>query len=165
MSGRHLLAGSQFRIPVGTHSRHPPTGDSLGRKDQKGNRKKEPLRFPDFYPKLQAKDRVEEYAEWVSTAPGDCVIFDPRVLHTGSDFEGTKYSFFVAYGIENEHFNRHYSYYRMLRTDLNYKDFAPALEARLKDAGLLPEGTPSDEEIEGAWIPSKAFTMVAKQFK
>src|SRR5262245_23005867 len=59
-------------------------------------------------------------AEWVATDPGDCVIFDPRVLHTGSRFHGRKYSIFVAYGIENTHFRHHWHYYLRLRTDLAY---------------------------------------------
>ncbi len=114
---------------------------------------------------LGGKDPLDDRADWVATEPGDCVIFDPRTIHTGSDFQGTKYSFFIAYGIENSHFRNHYNYYRHLREDLNYKELHPELVERLKAANLYADESPDYENIEGAWLPSKAFSLVAKQFK
>ncbi|MBI1227351.1 MAG: hypothetical protein GC192_19115 [Bacteroidetes bacterium] len=114
---------------------------------------------------LGAKDPVEELAEWIKTEPGDCVIFDPRTVHTGSEFDGTKYSFFIAYGIDNQHFRNHYNYYRHLRTDLSYAPVPLELAQRLKAENLYADETPSSSPIEGAWLPSKAFQLVAKQFK
>jgi hypothetical protein len=112
-----------------------------------------------------AKDPVEEHAVWIATEPGDCVIFDPRTVHTGSEFQGVKYSFFIAYGVENQHFRNHYNYYRHLRSDLGYRTLQPDLVERLKAANLYADETPLSEPIEGAWLPSKAFQLVAKQFK
>lgn len=112
-----------------------------------------------------AKDPLNERADWIATGPGDCVIFDPRVIHTGSNFEGTKYSFFVAYGVENGHFRNHYNYYRYLREDLNYRPLHPELAERLQDAGLYAGETADVPFIDGAWLPSKAFSLVARQFK
>ncbi len=114
---------------------------------------------------LGAKDPVDEHAVWVATEPGDCVIFDPRTVHTGSDFKGTKYFFFIAYGIDNQHFRNHYNYYRHLRTDLGYQPLQPDLVQLLKATDLYAEETLSSAPIEGAWLPSKVFQMVAKQFK
>ncbi|MCW5920819.1 MAG: phytanoyl-CoA dioxygenase family protein [Saprospiraceae bacterium] len=114
---------------------------------------------------IGGKDPLHARADWVATEPGDCVIFDPRAIHTGSDFQGTKYSFFVAYGVENSHFRNHYNYYRHLREDLNYQTLHPELAARLRDAGLYADESFDGEPIEGAWLPSKAFSMVARQFK
>ncbi len=114
---------------------------------------------------LTFKDPLEDKAHWIATEPGDCVIFDPRTLHTGSDFRGTKYSFFIAYGIENQHFRNHYNYYRHLREDLGYGSLHPNLVKRLEEAGLYANETALADKIEGAWIPSKAFQMVAKHFK
>lgn len=114
---------------------------------------------------LGAKDPVDEHAEWVATEPGDCVIFDPRTVHTGSDFKGTKYSFFLAYGIDNQHFKNYYTYYRHLRDDLGYQPLHPELVERLKAANLYAGELPSGKPIEGAWLPSKAFQLVAKQFR
>ena len=34
--------------------------------------------------------------EWIATKPGDAIIFDPRVVHTGSDFKKVKYAFFCS---------------------------------------------------------------------
>ncbi len=114
---------------------------------------------------LGADDPVDEHAVWIPTEPGDCVIFDPRTVHTGSDFQGTKYSFFVAYGVENLHFWNHYNYYRHLRYDLGYRSLHPDLVARLKEAGLYAEETIASEPIEGAWLPSKTWQRIAKYFK
>lgn len=112
-----------------------------------------------------AKDPLNDRADWIATGPGDCVIFDPRVIHTGSNFEGTKYSFFVAYGVENGHFRNHYNYYRYLREDLNYQPLHPELAKRLQETGLYAHETADVPFIEDAWLPSKAFSLVARQFK
>src|SRR5262245_15929103 len=69
---------------------------------------------------LSGIDFVGADAEWVATEPGDAIIFDPRCLHTGSRVHGDKYSIFVAYGVENQHFRRHWQYYLKLRSDLAY---------------------------------------------
>jgi hypothetical protein len=114
---------------------------------------------------LTFKDPLEDKAHWIATEPGDCVIFDPRTVHTGSEFKGTKYSFFIAYGIENQHFKNHYNYYRHLRNDLSYQALHPNLVQRLQEAGLYAGETAASGKIEGAWLPSKAFQMVAKHFK
>lgn len=114
---------------------------------------------------LGGKDPLDDRADWVVTAPGDCIIFDPRTIHTGSDFRGMKYSFFVAYGIENSHFRNHYNYYRHLREDLDYKVLHPDLAERLQAAGLYADESFGGKDVKGAWLPSKAFSMVAKQFK
>jgi hypothetical protein len=114
---------------------------------------------------LSGLDLVGSDAEWVSTDPGDCVIFDPRILHTGSKFHGAKYSVFVAYGVENAHFRNHWHYYMKLRTDLGYAPIAPALADRLRAADLLACEPPADLTIQGAWIPSSTLAHVARRFK
>jgi len=110
-------------------------------------------------------DFVGSAAEWVPTEPGDCIIFDPRCLHTGTKVHGEKYSIFVAYGVENSHFHHHWHYYLRMRTDLGYSTIDPALANELRDVGLLASEPPDDLTIDGAWIPSSAFTYVAKRFK
>jgi hypothetical protein len=105
-------------------------------------------------------------ARWVATEPGDCVIFDPRILHTGSRCRGPKYSIFVAYGRESAHFRRHWQYYVRLRRDLGYSDIPEALADRLRAAGLLAATPPAaDEAVAAAWMPSPAYTYIAKRFK
>src|SRR5262245_12005556 len=114
---------------------------------------------------LSGIDFVGSDAEWVATEPGDCVMFDPRCLHTGTRFHGEKYSIFVAYGVESSHFRHHWHYYLRLRPDLRYSTIPPALADRLRAAGLLATEPPPDMTIGDAWIPSSAFTYVAKLFK
>jgi hypothetical protein len=114
---------------------------------------------------LSGVDLLGADAEWVATDPGDCVIFDPRVLHTGSRFHGSKYSVFMAYGVESAHFRNHWHYYLNLRTDLGYARVPPPLADRLRAANLLANEPPADMSIEGAWIPSPTYSYVAKRFK
>jgi hypothetical protein len=114
---------------------------------------------------LSGLDLLGSHAEWVAPDRGDCVIFDPRILHTGSRFHGQKYSIFLAYGIENTHFRNHWHYYLRLRIDLGYSKVPPALAEHLLAAGLLASEPPDDLAIERAWIPSPTFVSVAKRFK
>lgn len=114
---------------------------------------------------LTQRDPLKEHAVWIETNPGDCIIFDPRTIHTGSKFEELKYSFFMAYGVPNSHFYNHYNYYRHLRKDLGYQAFAPELVTLLKENSLYAEERPDAPVAEGAWLPSAAFSFIAKQFK
>jgi hypothetical protein len=114
---------------------------------------------------LSGKDLVGDDADWIAADAGDCVIFDPRCLHTGSKFHGEKYSIFVAYGVENMHFRNHWQYYLKLRKDLGYSTVTPELAERLLAANLLAAEPPEDMTVDGAWIPSSAYTYVAKRFK
>ena len=114
---------------------------------------------------LSGVDFLGRDAEWIAPEPGDCVVFDPRVLHTGSRFHGKKYSIFVAYGVENVHFRNHWHYYLRVRTDLAYSRVPQALADRLRAADLLADEPPEDLTIDSAWIPSQTFVSVAKHFK
>jgi hypothetical protein len=104
-------------------------------------------------------------AEWIPTEPGDCVIFDPRILHTGSRFHGAKYSIFIAYGLENSHFRNHAHYYLNMRRDLEYSPVHASLASRLAAENLLAQMPPAGPKIEGAWMPSSAFAYVARKLK
>lgn len=104
-------------------------------------------------------------ADWVATQPGDCVIFDPRVLHTGSKIDGRKYSLFVAYGVENGHFRDHWHYYVNMRRDLGYSGVSPELAERLRSANLLAAPPDEDHHVAAAWMPTPTYSYVAKHFK
>ena len=110
-------------------------------------------------------DRLSGYADWVATQPGDCVIFDPRILHSGSRISGLKYAMFLAFGVENVHFYNHYSYYRHLRHDLDYKPTSPELAAKLQAADLYPTMPNPDCKIQNAWIPTKPHTMISRLYR
>jgi hypothetical protein len=113
---------------------------------------------------LSGLDLLGKDAEWVAPDQGDCIIFDPRILHTGSRFLGRKYSIFIAYGVENLHFRNHWHYYLRLRSDLGYSKVPPALAARLEAADLLAREPPDDLTIDRAWIPSPAYVSLARRF-
>lgn len=100
-------------------------------------------------------------AQWVPAGAGDAVIFDPRVLHTGTPVDGAKYSMFVAYGIPNRHFEAHARYYRFTRPDLGYEAMAPALVARLQAAGLHHEV--SAARAEEATLPTAVERLAMKK--
>ena len=75
----------------------------------------------------------------ISTEPGDCFIFDPRIIHTGSPIHGQKYAIFLSYGVENSHSRNHRRYYLQEREDLDYQEFQPDLKEKLKSKNLLIE--------------------------
>jgi len=77
--------------------------------------------------------------KWIRTNPGDIIIFDPRLLHRGSYITGPKYSMFIAYGIENEHYTNYNDYYLKTRKDLNYSAMPKKLAEQLKAANLYPK--------------------------
>lgn len=105
-------------------------------------------------------------AEWIATEPGDCLIFDPRMLHSGSAIIGPKYSIFFGYGLANRHFYRHQYYYRRLRRELGYENFAPELQERLKMANLYAEEAPFHlDNTRDAWVPSAAQTFITERLK
>jgi len=94
-------------------------------------------------------------ARWIATEPGDVVIFDHRVLHCGGRTRGPKYSIYLGAGVQNHHFDRHWSYYRDLRSDLDYPRVPDALRERLQSEGLWPrEAIPVLDHVEHAFLPS-----------
>lgn len=76
---------------------------------------------------------------WQVLEKGDCIIFDPRMIHSGSFIKGPKYSFFVAFGVRNKHFNRHYKFYNEDRTDLKYQEMPVELKEKLIEKQLLSQ--------------------------
>ncbi len=113
---------------------------------------------------LSRVDLVGPAAEWLTVGDGDAVIFDPRLVHTGSRATVSKRSMFVAYGLENAHFRRHWHYYLRLRGDLGYRGIPAPLARHLAEAGVLASPPPADLTIEGAWMPSSAYAYVARRF-
>jgi ectoine hydroxylase-related dioxygenase (phytanoyl-CoA dioxygenase family) len=92
------------------------------------------LKRPDLLPPV-----LTMKADWIQTEPGDCIIFDQRILHSGSHIRGPKYSMFLSYGVENEHSRNHRRYYLYERKELRYKDYPPELAERLRKANLYLE--------------------------
>ena len=73
---------------------------------------------------------------WIKTDPGDCILFDARLLHAAPPVTGPKFALFLCYGADNVHSRDHQHYYRVDRRELNYEPLKPELESQLKSAGL-----------------------------
>jgi hypothetical protein len=41
--------------------------------------------------------------KWIKIAPGDILIFDPRLIHAGGNVRGTKFALFMSFGAMNFH--------------------------------------------------------------
>ena len=108
---------------------------------------------------------LERRGEWLAPAAGDAVIFDPRVLHTGSRTRGPKYSIFLAYGAPNSHSADHAIYYRFLRPELGYQPMHRDLVARLQAAGLYQEIVRPDGKVAGATLPGFIQSFVASHIR
>jgi hypothetical protein len=104
-------------------------------------------------------------AEWLAPANGDAVVFDPRVIHTGSRTAGRKYSVFLAYGVPNSHYFNHAVYYRFLRPELGYRAMPLLLVEQLKAAGLYEEVVHTCRQIPGATIPGFMQSFVARRVR
>lgn len=86
---------------------------------------------PDLLPRL-----VTVRPTWVATEPGDCMIFNQRILHSGTHIKGPKYAMFLSYGVENEHARNHRRYYVHGRRELGYEDYPAELARRLEEENL-----------------------------
>src|SRR5262249_28276628 len=95
---------SQFKLGLvkGSHR----SSELSSRRLRSVNRRTSPI--ANVLSGLSKVDLVGDAADWLATDAGDCIIFDPRVLHTGSRFHGDKFSVFIAYGVENVHFRHHW---------------------------------------------------------
>ncbi|NND85345.1 MAG: hypothetical protein HKN46_09380 [Acidimicrobiia bacterium] len=102
-------------------------------------------------------------AEWVATNPGDCIIFDPRILHSGSYIEALKLSMFVGYGVASDHFADLQNYYRHVRPELGYKEFSEELITYLRERDLFAEGIEDTDEIADAYVPAAALRKVVER--
>lgn len=111
-------------------------------------------------PKLQ---KMMKSAEWVATEPGDAIIFDVRILHSGSYIHGPKLSMFVGYGVPGRHFADLRNYYRFVRPELGYGEIPPALQDRLRGEGLLAEDVPEYTEIPDAWTPMPIMKRILEK--
>ena len=152
---------SQFKLGLIPGSHRP----SIGEAENDGRVQRRTSALANVLSGLTGVDLVGEAAEWIATDPGDAVIFDPRILHTGSKFHGVKYSMFLAYGLENVHFRNHWHYYLTMRKDLGYAGIDAQLAEQLRAADLLAEAPPADTQVASAWMPSPTYTYVARHFK
>lgn len=110
------------------------------------------------------RDPLDGRAVWVPAESGDAVVFDPRILHSGSFISGPKYSAFLAYGVPGRHFARHQHYYRHVREELGYETLDPELVRRLRDAALLAEVDPvALREERGSYRPGVLQRLLARR--
>ena len=78
---------------------------------------------------------MEDITSWsvpLVLEPGDCVVFDPRVLHGGAPLNGPKNMISLSYGTENEHTIEAYFYGRIVRTEEGYTDWSDEVVDELR---------------------------------
>ncbi|RMH73742.1 MAG: hypothetical protein D6675_01600 [Gemmatimonadetes bacterium] len=155
-------AESDFKLGLipGSHRYDPVNIDAERKKIEKGTGF-----VRNVMSVITGNDPIADKADWIATEPGDCIIFDPRVIHSGSYIKGPKYSIFVGYGVENKHFYNHWNYYLNIRKELNYKPFDPKLVEQLKAHNLYPNEMPNPDQVAKAWVPSNMFKFVASKIK
>ena len=71
------------------------------------------------------------------TEPGDCIIFDQRLMHAGGVLRGPKpkYAVFLAYGFDNRHSRNHRAFF--LKRPTYSPEISPELRRRLAARNLL----------------------------
>jgi len=129
----HAESGSALGVIPGSH-RQDEASRRVAREVQRGAKLLGALRIKEQLPPLLRARPV-----WIKTEPGDCVIFNQRLYHTGSKIRGPKYAMYLSYGAPNEHAQNHRRYYLENRPDLGYDDYPGELAARLREAELYLE--------------------------
>src|ERR1044072_760617 len=74
---------------------------------------------------------------WVRTAPNDCIIFDPRLIHAGGPVPHNKYAAFLSFGVQNNHAHRHLSKFSESQGIRTTEELREDLLLRLRNADLL----------------------------
>jgi Phytanoyl-CoA dioxygenase (PhyH) len=95
-------------------------------------------------------------ADWISAQSGDAILFDPRLIHSGSPLSGPKYSVSLGYGAPGGHFRRHATHHRRSAGEGVYRDLPAPLVARLRGEGLhasesihIAEARSADSPVAG----------------
>jgi len=128
-------SGSALGVIPGTH-RQDKKSKRAAREVERGTKLLRILRIKERLPPLPRTRPV-----WIKTEPGDCVVFNQRLLHSGNRIHGPKYAIFLSYGAPNEHAHNHRRYYIDDRQDLGYGDYPTDLADRLREAELYLEKT------------------------
>ena len=77
---------------------------------------------------------------------GDVLVFDERMYHAGRRVDGgqvntnreaPKFTLSLVFGLDNEHSERMYSYFRFVRKELSYRDLPADFTAELDARGLV----------------------------
>jgi hypothetical protein len=79
---------------------------------------------------------LSDRADWIAAQSGDAILFDPRLIQSGSHLSGPKYSIDLAYGAPGGHFRRHATHHRRSAGEGVYRDLPAPLVARLRGQGL-----------------------------
>ena len=102
---------------------------------------------------------------------GDVLVFDERMYHAGrrvdngkvtTNREAAKFTLSLVFGIDNEHSERMYSYFRFVRRDLPYRDlpadFVAELESRelVLDRGWTDFYRDHPDDLRHAHLPDPA---------
>jgi hypothetical protein len=72
------------------------------------------------------------------TKPGDCAIFDQRLLHAGGSLTGShpKYGAFLSYGLDNHHSQNHRQFFLERPNSTYTRDIPPELRQKLEEENL-----------------------------
>jgi hypothetical protein len=112
------------------------------------------------------RDALGGRASWVPAESGDAIVFDPRIVHSGSFISGPKYSAFLAFGVPGRHFSRHAHYYRHVRQELGYEPLDPELVRRLREASLFADvNETARREEKGTYRPGLLERVLGRRVR
>ncbi len=87
--------------------------------------------------------------------PGDCLIFDARLLHTGMPIVSPKCFVTMTYGLPNFYSYDHFFYSRYVRVDQGLTDMPPELVEILRVRNMYLEGS-TDESLREEFLAPRA---------
>jgi hypothetical protein len=101
-------------------------------------------------PEVNVQGRTLHDASQICVAmpvnPGDSLIFDARLLHTGIPIISPKCFITMTYGLPNLYSYDHFFYSRYIRVDQGLTDMEPELVDQMRSEGLYLEGS-TDENL------------------
>lgn len=74
---------------------------------------------------------------WLEVPPGDCVVFDDRLVHSGESLQGPKTMVVLTFDRDSESARRSFFEHRILREDAGYNRFPEAFAEGLLAKDLL----------------------------
>jgi hypothetical protein len=90
-------------------------------------------------------EALDDYPVWLPIEPGDVVVFDPRLRHSGEDLFGPKYSLVMTFGGDCPYNQYNAMESRASGDYLGYNDATPEFIEFLKANNLLLSGFDNDQ--------------------
>lgn len=103
------------------------------------------------------QEELEMFPIWLDVSPTDCLIFDPRIKHSGDTLNGPKYAMTFAYSVESEYTLDAVFLGRTGGQLEGYNEYSPEFLAYLKAHGVMLNEMENQELFKQYEVISKDY--------